>query len=127
MFFVTKEFSISASHKLRDYEGACKRLHGHNYKIQVSLRRETLNELGMVCDFKDLKKACMEVIDNKYDHRYLNDIEPFEQYNPTAENMAYFFFKQIEEYFRKNQIDVIVDQVAVWETDDSCAIYSERK
>lgn len=124
MYFVTKEFSICASHHLRNYVGACERLHGHNYKIQVTLCAEDLDKKGMVYDFKEIKRACKELIDDKYDHQNLNEVEPFMDINPTAENMASTFYYDLEKFLSNNSVPgtkVQVYSVKIWETDDSFA------
>lgn len=82
MYTVTKTFEISAAHKLNlDYDSPCTNLHGHNWKITVTCKSETLNQNGMVVDFKYIKNE----IKDKLDHKNLNEVLPF---NPTAENIA---------------------------------------
>lgn len=85
MYTVTKTMEIACAHKLDlPYESACKRFHGHNLRISVTLASDTLTEYGMVIDFKTLK-AIMDNTIGKLDHRDLNTKVPF---NPTAENLA---------------------------------------
>ena len=79
------ELTVSCSHQLKlPYKSKCTGLHGHNYKIQIELERDELNEEGMLLDFTEIKK----LIDKKYDHKNLNEIPPFNELNPTAERMA---------------------------------------
>ena len=82
MYTVTKRLEIAAAHRLNlNYESQCENLHGHNWIIYVTCRREELNENGMVVDFKDISN----IVKGKLDHAYLNDVIPG---NPTAENIA---------------------------------------
>ena len=97
MYEVTVEASFAAAHRLREYEGACERLHGDNYRVVVAIRAETVDSTGMVVDFKIFKGALREVI-GILDHRCLNDdIPDFGEgaLNPTAENMAEYLLNTI--------------------------------
>ena len=78
---------FSSAHTLRDYPGECSRLHGHNWKLEVEVTGRELDKIGMVLDFKTIRKHAKEVIAD-LDHHYLNDIQPFDTINPTAENIA---------------------------------------
>lgn len=94
MYYCIKDLEISAAHKLAlSYESPCSRLHGHNWKLRVFCRAETLNPDGMVVDFTHIKKA----IHGKLDHQYLNEVLPF---NPTAENIARWVVDTIPECYR---------------------------
>jgi len=77
---------FASAHTLRNYPGACSRMHGHNWKVELEIQASTLNELGIAIDFKQMKQAANDVCD-RLDHQYLNDIEPFNKINPTAENI----------------------------------------
>jgi len=114
---------FAASHSLRNYEGACQRLHGHNWKIEVEVKAKKLNEVGMAVDFKVVKTATNQVLDG-LDHYHLNDIPPFDVINPTAENIAGYLYQEIAKII--NQDHVSVSAVTVWETDRACARYSEE-
>ena len=92
MFEVSVEDTFAAGHALRGYRGKCENPHGHNYKVRVTLAGETLDAIGLLYDFKDLKLVMNEVID-RLDHQFLNDIDPFRQQNPSAENMARYFYE----------------------------------
>jgi len=81
MFEVTIEETFAAGHALRNYKGKCENVHGHNYRCQVSLAGETLDEIGLLVDFVELKKAVHAVID-RMDHQWLNDLPPFDKLNP---------------------------------------------
>ncbi len=121
MYRISKSFYISAAHKLNlPYNSNCKRLHGHNYKITVGLKSETLDN-GMVVDFKHLSMIVDILIVKKFDHAYLNEIPPFDsKLNPTAENMAYYFFSLLSDEFKEK-----LDYVEVEETNGSVARYEE--
>ena len=113
---VTDEFS--GAHNLRNYKGKCEALHGHNWKVEVTLRNKLLNSQGMVMDFKLLKEALKKVL-SPLDHKYLNDLSYFKKRNPTSENMARFIHGKLSETVRKKI------KVSVWETANSCATYEK--
>lgn len=115
---------FAASHILVGHPGPCSRLHGHNWKIEVEARAHTLNEIGMAIDFKDLKAATMEIVD-RLDHRHMNDLEAFAGVNPTAENVAGYFFRELSRTL--NDGTVVVSAVTVWETDRACVRYTEDR
>jgi len=114
---------FAASHALRNYEGACQRLHGHNWKVEVEAKAYQLNDAGMAVDFKAIKSATNQVLDG-LDHYHLNDISPFDKINPTAENIAGFLYKEISKLINDNSVSV--SSVTVWETERACARYSEE-
>lgn len=117
---VVTEFA--AAHTLRGYPGACSQLHGHNWKVETEIRAEELDELGMGVDFRDIRKAAREITD-ALDHRYLNEVEPFTDINPTAENIAAHCFRELSA--RLDGPAVTVQAVTVWENDRACVRYSE--
>jgi 6-pyruvoyltetrahydropterin/6-carboxytetrahydropterin synthase len=125
MFEVSVEDTFAAGHALRGYRGKCENLHGHNYKVSVTLAGETLDHIGLLYDFKDVKAVLNEVID-RFDHQYLNDVEPFREMNPSAENMAKHFYLEIRAKMQKATIGrVPVKNVNIWETDTTTATYFE--
>ena len=77
MFTVFKDFTFAAAHQIRGHRGGCENLHGHNYKVEIYARGEELNNIGLLIDFGDLKKAADEIV-NYLDHRNLNELPPFE-------------------------------------------------
>ena len=99
MFEVSVEDSFAAGHALRGYRGKCENPHGHNYKVRITLHGEQLDNIGLLFDFKDLKAAMNQVID-RLDHQYLNDIAPFKELNPSAENMAKYFYEECNTLLR---------------------------
>jgi 6-pyruvoyltetrahydropterin/6-carboxytetrahydropterin synthase len=125
MFEVSVEDSFAAGHALRGYRGKCENPHGHNYKVRITLAGEQLDPVGLLYDFKDLKQAMNQIID-RLDHQMLNDIEPFRQLNPSAENMAKYFYDEANRYLRQaTDGRVKVKQVKIWETDTTTATYFE--
>ncbi|WP_067563031.1 6-carboxytetrahydropterin synthase QueD [Halofilum ochraceum] len=117
---VVTEFA--AAHSLRGYPGSCSRLHGHNWKVEIEIRADELDETGMGMDFREIRKIAREVTD-RLDHRYLNELEPFTEINPTAENIAAHCFHEIGA--RIDRPAVSVQAVTVWENDRACVRYTE--
>ena len=125
MFEVTVEDTFAAGHYLRNYKGKCENPHGHNYKIRVTLAGEELDKAGLLLDFKDLREVMKHVID-RLDHQMINDIEPFKTINPSAENLAkYFYDESSARLARITNGRVRVKDVTVFETDTTTAKYSE--
>ncbi|MEJ2059766.1 MAG: 6-carboxytetrahydropterin synthase QueD [Gammaproteobacteria bacterium] len=113
---------FASAHTLRDYPGDCARMHGHNWKVEAEVEAETLNETGMAIDFKDIKQAAREIA-GRLDHRYLNELEPFTELNPTAEHIAQYFFRELGKQLDRPGLRV--SSVTLWETDRACVRYSE--
>jgi 6-pyruvoyltetrahydropterin/6-carboxytetrahydropterin synthase len=125
MFEVTVEDSFAAGHYLRNYKGKCENPHGHNYKVRVTLAGQELDKAGLLLDFRELKEALRPVVD-RLDHQMINDLEPFKVLNPSAENLAKYFYQQTNMNFdRVNQGRVRVKNVTVFETESTTATYSE--
>ena len=121
MFEVTIEQTFAAGHALRNYRGKCENVHGHNYRVQVTLRGAELDAAGLLVDFVQVKALIMRVVD-RLDHQFLNDLPPFDAINPSAENMAKYFYDEISGGLG-HPAPVTVGQVQVWETDTTCATY----
>ena len=125
MYEVTAEDTFAAGHYLRDYKGKCENPHGHNYKVQVTLQGRELDRAGLLLDFKDLKNVMKHVIDY-LDHQMINDLEPFTRLNPSAENLAKYFYDETNVKLKQaTDGRVGVKQVTIWETDTSIARYYE--
>ncbi|MEK6759151.1 MAG: 6-carboxytetrahydropterin synthase QueD [Deltaproteobacteria bacterium] len=122
MYELTVELQFSSAHSLRGYEGACENLHGHNWKVEVTVESAGLDNLGMVMDFKRIKSEAKKVID-ALDHRFLNEVPPFDTINPTAENIAASIYAGIGTSL--NGGGVRVSRVKVWESDTSAASYKD--
>ena len=113
------QMSFSAAHYLRNYVGKCANLHGHNYKVEVHVRGQKLNETGMLIDFADLKAATRKVVDY-LDHRNINDLPPFDkEINSTAEEIAAYFLREVGTQLNNDRIQVY--KVRVWETENCVA------
>lgn len=113
---------FASAHTLRDYPGACSRMHGHNWKVEVEVIATSLDEVGMGIDFKEIKKRTKQVT-AELDHRYINEIKPFDEINPTAENIAAYLYRGIGELINNDRVRVA--SVTLWETDRACVRYAE--
>lgn len=120
MYRVMKEAQFSASHHLRNYNGKCERMHGHNWLVQVVAEGEKLKEGGMLVDFGKLKAAMMTVLD-RLDHNDLNTMEPFTEIEPSAENIACYVCEEVAAVIDRPGIRI--SEVRVWETSTSRASY----
>ena len=120
MFEISVEHTFAAGHALREYKGKCENVHGHNYKVRVTIAGDKLNTAGLLMDFVDLRAEIKKFVE-RLDHRFLNDIPPFDQLNPSAENLAKYICDKIEPE-AKNQ-GLRVHGVTVWETDTTSATY----
>ena len=118
MFEIKVKADFSAAHNLRNYEGKCEKLHGHNWIVETAFRYKKLDENGLAVDFRMAKAALKDAIE-ELDHSYLNELAFFKKTNPTSENIAKFIFDSI-----KKKISDI-HSVAVWENERSRAVYSE--
>lgn len=125
MFEVTVEETFAAGHFLRNYKGKCENPHGHNYKVLVTLQGRELDKAGLLLDFKDLKSVMKSVVE-RLDHQMINDIKPFDEVNPSAENLARYFYQETNAKL-KSVTDgrVSVKTVTMFETDTTNATYYE--
>ena len=121
MFEVTVEETFAAGHALRNYHGKCENVHGHNYRVQVTLDGEQLDATGLLVDFVALKKELNIIID-RMDHQFLNDVPPFDVLNPSAENMARYIFEELSKGL-EGKAPARVATVRLWETDTCSATY----
>jgi len=120
VFEISVDCTFAAGHALRGYKGKCENVHGHNYTVRVSVAGEALNSIGLLIDFADMRDAIRKLIE-RWDHRFLNDIPPFDRLNPSAENMARVLSEEIEPEIAKQGLRVL--SVTVWETDATSATY----
>lgn len=119
MYELIVETRFSAAHRLRGYHGDCEMLHGHNWKIDVRLRGERLDSLGMLVDFRELR-ARVQVVVDRLDHRYLNEVPPFTSVNPTTENIARFVFDELAKTLPGG---LTASSVTAWESEGCGASY----
>ncbi len=124
MYEVAVEKTFAAGHALRNYKGKCENVHGHNYRVRVTLESERLSSNGLLIDFVDLKKHLMSIID-RLDHQFMNDVEPFTVTNPSAENLAKYFYDELAGKLSGMSWEVPfrIAEVRIWETDTSIAAY----
>lgn len=121
MYEVMIEEEFSAAHALRGYRGKCENLHGHNWKVEVYVRGERLDEVGMLVDFTQLKAATRRVM-AYLDHQNLNELKPFErELNPSSEHIAGFILHKVAEQINDDRVNVY--KVKVWETPSTSATY----
>jgi 6-pyruvoyltetrahydropterin/6-carboxytetrahydropterin synthase len=111
---------FAAAHKLKMVAQKCENLHGHNWKVEVCVAGETLDEAGVLMDFGDIKKYLAEIM-QKLDHKYLNELDYFEGGQPTSENIAIFIAKELQASI--DHTSVKVSRVNVWESENACASY----
>ena len=104
------------AHNLRHYKGKCEALHGHNWKIELTVYSKALDKTGMIIDFTELKSKLRNIL-SKLDHKHLNDLAYFKKKNPTSENIAYFIHDKLSKVLKKKI------KVSVWETGTSSASF----
>jgi len=121
MFEITVEQTFAAGHALRNYKGKCENVHGHNYRVRVTIAGEQLDDAGLLVDFVDVKRMMGGAIEY-LDHRFINDLPPFDEINPSAENIAKYFYDRLSTSM-KNGAPVRISEVQIWETDTSSAVY----
>jgi 6-pyruvoyltetrahydropterin/6-carboxytetrahydropterin synthase len=126
MFEVTVEQTFAAGHALRNYHGKSEDVHGHNYRVRVTVEGEQLDSTGLLVDFLEVNRLIGGAV-AYLDHRFINDLPPFDEINPSAENIAKYFYDRIDVGLRNagltNQVPVRISAIQVWETDTSSAIY----
>jgi len=122
MFEVTVDEDFSSGHALRGYKGKCENVHGHNYKVRVILEGPQLDSIGLLCDFTHLKRVMREIIAG-VDHKFLNDLAPFDVINPSAENLAKYFYEETARGMKAAAEGARIKSVTIWETDTTSASY----
>ena len=122
MYELSIEVSFAAAHQLRGYKGKCENMHGHNWRVQISVLAERLNEIDIAIDFHDLKKMAQEVI-APLDHAFLNDVFPFTEKNPSSENIAKWIFDSMKKKINAEYLRTAA--VTVWESENASASYYE--
>ncbi len=118
MFELTVCEEIAAAHFLPGYQGKCRQLHGHNWKIEISIVAGQLDESGMVMDFKEVKKRLKAFLEH-LDHVCFNDLPAFQTTPPTTENLAKYIFSGFSKELQPHKLKL----VRVWESQRSCITY----
>ena len=121
MYHLMIKTSFAAAHNLINYQGDCENLHGHNWRVEVTVAAEKLDNAGLGIDFKILKIQTNQLLD-ELDHKYLNDLEPFKADSPSSENISRYLFERLSD--AQNSDNVTVERVNVWESDNACASYT---
>jgi len=122
MYEVSVDETFAAAHNLRGYKGKCEDLHGHNYKVRVMVAGAELDSVGLLYDFVYLKQVIQAVI-RAMDHKYLNELPPFDKLNPSAENIARHIYDQSMKQLNPAENGAEISSVTVWETETSAATY----
>jgi 6-pyruvoyltetrahydropterin/6-carboxytetrahydropterin synthase len=122
MFEVSVDDGFAAAHNLRDYKGKCENLHGHNYKVRVTLSGRELDATGLLYDFVHLKQVIQSVI-RSLDHQYLNELKPFDTLNPSAENIAKHIYDETSKQMKETANGAAISSISVWESDATAATY----
>lgn len=122
MYKIKVVSTFSSAHSLRHYKGKCEALHGHNWRIEAVIASNVLDKCGMVIDFGIVKAFLREILDG-LDHKHLNELEYFKTANPSSEEIARYIFNELKK--RINVPGATVNSICVFETDTSCATYSE--
>ena len=126
MFEVSVEETFSSGHALRGYRGKCENVHGHNYRVKVTLAGPQLDNIGLLVDFTELKRVLRGIV-GVLDHQFLNDLEPFTTVNPSAENLAKYFYDEIQRQLTALPAGAGISEVTLWETDTASARYRPGK
>lgn len=122
MFRLTIHTAFAAAHNLINYQGDCENLHGHNWKVEVSVVTDQLDKAGLGIDFKILKAETNTLL-KTLDHKYLNELAPFSEVSPSSENIARYLYHELVKIFTPRKVTVTM--VTVWESDFAAASYYE--
>lgn len=122
MFEVTIIKSFSAAHLLAEIGGKCEELHGHNFKVEVTVGAPELNSEGILIDFRLVKKWLQDIL-NRMDHQHLNDLPFFAGKNPSSENIACFIYRELKDGIRDAGVRLLA--VKVWESENAAVTYRE--
>jgi len=126
MFEIFVEETFAAGHALRGYKGKCENPHGHNYRVRITLQGPKLDSTGLLYDFVHLKQVIHTVMEG-VDHKFLNDQAPFDKLNPSAENIAKYFYDEVSRQLAASPNGAAITRVDIWETDTTRASYIPSK
>ena len=113
---------FSSAHQLIGYKGKCEEVHGHNWKVELEIEGEELDDIGLLMDFRDLKELLWDVI-KELDHCMLNSLKAFQECNPSSELIARYIYYTIKDRLPSN---TALSSVSVWESDNARAVYFEK-
>jgi len=122
LYSLTVRSSFAAAHLLREYQGNCERLHGHNWQVEATVEAEELDARGMALDFREMKAALHDIL-ARLDHKHLNEIPPFDTENPSSENIARYIYGEMEGRIAG---PARLARVTVWESEDARAEFTRR-
>ncbi|MFC1617242.1 6-carboxytetrahydropterin synthase QueD [Candidatus Margulisiibacteriota bacterium] len=122
MYELMVEDNFNSAHFLKGYDGNCKNLHGHNFRVQIFVKGLELNQIGLLADYRLLKKE-LKVILSELDHKLLNDILKF---NPTSELLAKYLYNKLKAVLKHISKKVRLSKVIIWESDKTSASYFEE-
>lgn len=125
MFVVSVQAHYDSAHFLRNYHGKCERMHGHRYVVELALQTNELDQAGIAFDFVIVKKHLRDLAE-RLDHENLNELPPFDELEPSAENQARYFFEEMKRLLPDDMSSAIL-YVKVWETPTQFALYSEKQ
>ena len=120
MYEVSVRQHFDAAHYLRGYQGKCEDLHGHRFEVVVSVRAQSVDQIGLAYDFIELKELLREILE-RYDHTCLNEKSPFDQINPSSENIATIIYQELKE--RLGEAPHTISSVQVWESPETCVTF----
>ena len=123
MWVISTEAHFSSAHQLRGYPGECREVHGHNFKVKISVQTQEFKNLGFGIDFRELKQILKDVL-KKLDHCNLNELPEFKKINPTAENIAKYIWDSLSPKIKE---PIKLKEVQVWESDTNSVIYYESE
>ncbi len=121
MFHLIVHDYFSSAHQLKGYKGKCEAVHGHNWKVEVTVQGSVLNDIGLLMDFSDLKKLLKKTID-PLDHVMLNEVDGFRDNNPSSEMIARYIYEKIKGGLPEG---ITIASVIVWESENARALYCE--
>jgi 6-pyruvoyltetrahydropterin/6-carboxytetrahydropterin synthase len=125
MFELKVKTRFAGAHQLTMVGQKCENLHGHNWHVEVCVAGSKLNPAGVLVDFGDVKKAVRQVVEGDLDHRFLNELEIFDNMQPTSERIAVYIARRVQSLLEEQGLDsnIRVSKVMAWESDDACATY----
>ena len=127
MFDITIEDEFAAAHHLNEYQGNCRNLHGHNWRVQLTVRCDQLDKSGLGVDFRKIRTILGKIL-KELDHSYLNDHPAFKEINPTCENISVFVFRQAAQILLldPDKPNARVHAVTIWESGNCRVTYREN-